>query len=44
MPEGYGDWSLGLSAKYYFFSSTLEAANRGRSTYPVGMMSLGVSF
>ena len=42
IPESAGAWSLGLSAKYYFFSSTLEKANRGRSTYPVGMMSIGV--
>lgn len=44
MPEGAGDWSLGLTAKYFFFEHLLEEVNRGRSTYPVGTMSLGVAF
>lgn len=44
VPESAGAWSLGLSAKYFFFSSTLEDANDGRSTYPVGMASLSVAF
>ena len=44
VPEGAGAWSLGLSGKYLFFSSTLEAANGSRSTYPVGMASLSVGF
>jgi hypothetical protein len=44
VPEGAGDWSLGLSAKYFFFGHILEAANRGRGSYPVGMASLSVAF
>jgi hypothetical protein len=35
---------LNLGGKYFFFSSTLEDANRGRSTYPVGTASLAVAF
>jgi len=44
IPESAGAWTFSMSGKYFFFSSDLEAANRGRSTYPVGMASLGVSF
>jgi hypothetical protein len=44
VPEGAGAWSLGLAAKYYFFGHILEDANRGRSTYPVGTLSLAVEF
>ena len=44
MPEGAGSWSLGLAAKYFFFGHILEDANRGRSTYPVGTVSLAVEF
>ena len=44
VPEGAGAWSLNLGGKYFFFSSTLEDANRGRSTYPVGTASLAVAF
>jgi hypothetical protein len=44
VPEGAGAWSLGLAAKYFFFGHILEDANRGRSTYPVGTMSLAVEF
>ena len=44
VPEGAGAWSVGLSGKYLFLSSTLENVNRGRSTYPVGVASLSVAF
>jgi len=44
VPEGAGAWSLNLSGKYFFFNEILETVNRGRSTYPVGMASLGVAF
>jgi hypothetical protein len=44
VPEGAGAWSLGLTAKYMFFEHLLEEINRGRSTYPVGTMSLSVEF
>jgi hypothetical protein len=44
MPENAGSWTLSASGKYYAFSETLENANRGKSTYPVGMLSLGVAF
>jgi hypothetical protein len=51
MPEGAGDWSLGLSGKYYFFGHQLESddtpdttGNRGRGSYPVGMASISVAF
>jgi hypothetical protein len=44
MPEGAGEWSLGLGAKYFIFNEILENANRGKSTYPVGTLSLGVAF
>jgi hypothetical protein len=44
IPESLGAWTLSAGAKYFFFSSTLEEQNRGRSTYPVGMLSLGVAF
>ena len=44
MPEGAGSWTLSAGAKYYAFSETLENVNRGRSTYPVGTLSLGVAF
>jgi hypothetical protein len=44
VPEGAGAWTLSLGGKYFFFSSTLEDANRGRSTYPVGTLSLAVAF
>ncbi len=45
MPEGAGDWSLGVSGTYYhFFSSALEEANRDDNSYLVGMLSIGVDF
>lgn len=44
MPEDCGDWYVNLSAKYFYFNNTLEEVNRGRSTYPVGMASIGVAF
>jgi hypothetical protein len=44
VPESAGAWSLGLAGKYFFFGSTLESANRGRSSYPVGVASLSVEF
>lgn len=44
MPSNLGDWTLSASGKYYAFSETLENANRGKSTYPVGTLSLGVAF
>jgi hypothetical protein len=44
VPEGAGSWSLGLSGKYFFFGHILEAANRGRSVYPVGTLSFAVEF
>jgi hypothetical protein len=44
MPEDLGSWSLGLAAKYFFFGHQLEGANRGRSSYPVGVASIGVEF
>jgi hypothetical protein len=51
MPESAGEWSLGLSGKYFFFGHQLESddsgdptGNRGRGSYPVGMMSLSVAF
>ncbi len=44
MPEGAGSWTLSASGKYLFLSETLENTNRGKSTYPVGMLSLGVAF
>jgi hypothetical protein len=44
IPESAGSWSVGLTGKYYFFNNTLENVNRGRSTYPLGMVSLGVTF
>jgi hypothetical protein len=44
MPEDLGSWSLGLAAKYFFFGHQLEGINRGRSTYPVGVASIGVEF
>jgi len=44
IPESAGSWSLGLAAEYFFFNTTLERVNRGRSTYPVGTLSLGVEF
>ena len=44
IPEDFGAWAVSLGARYFFFSSTLEEANRGRSTYPVGTLSLGVEF
>jgi hypothetical protein len=44
VPEGAGAWTFSLGADYLFFSSTLEDANRGRSTYPVGTASLAVAF
>ena len=44
MPENLGSWTLSAGGKYYAFSETLENANRGKSTYPVGTLSLGVAF
>jgi hypothetical protein len=44
MPESLGAWTLSAGGKYYAFSETLENANKGRSTYPVGTLSLGVAF
>jgi len=44
MPEQAGAWTLSVGGKYYAFSETLETANKGRSTYPVGTISLGVAF
>jgi hypothetical protein len=44
VPEGAGAWTLSMGAKYFFFSETLENANGGRSTYPVGTASLAVAF
>jgi hypothetical protein len=44
MPEGAGDWTLGLSGKYFIFSSTLEDYNDHHGTDPVGMASLNVAF
>jgi hypothetical protein len=44
MPENLGEWSLGIAGKVIFFGHMLEDANRGRSVYPVGTMSLAVAF
>jgi hypothetical protein len=50
MPEGAGDWTFSLSGKYFFFGHELEGSesantgNRGRSSYPVGVASIGVAF
>jgi hypothetical protein len=44
VPDGAGDWSVNLGAKYMFFGHILEDQNRGRSTYPVGTLSLAVAF
>ncbi len=44
MPEAAGSWTLSAGGKVLFLSETLEHTNHDRSTYPVGMLSLGVAF
>lgn len=44
IPENAGAWYVNVGGKYMFFNDTLENANRGKNHYPVGVVSLGVSF